>query len=413
MKATTGDLDLDLVVRRAKVLGLEGLRDIAVDGGRIVEVSGRVEGSGDSEIDAGGRLTSPGFVDAHMHLDKALLSREAPNVSGTLGEAIEIMGRVKRGFTVASVAGRAMRVAEMAAANGTTTIRTHIDVDPIVGLTGLRALLRVKEECLALVDIQIVAFPQEGLTDVGGAEELLRRAMEAGADAVGGIPALDPDPKRHIDIVFEIAREFGADIDMHIDESDDPRDLTLEYYAEKAITERPPVGMMAGHCCSLASVDDVTAGRVIGKVGEAGIDVVTLPSTNLYLQGRGDRYPKRRGITRVGELMEAGVNVLYASDNVRDPFNPFGNADMLKLALILAHGAQMGGVGDLEAIFRMGTLNAARAVGIAGDYGIGVGRRADMVVLDAGSPQEAIISQAAKPYVVKGGRIIAEHGKLR
>lgn len=404
---------MDLVVRRARIVGLRKLSDIAIEDGRIVEIGDRVEESGEEEIDAMGRLASPGFVDAHMHLDKALLGQETPNISGTLREAIKIMGRKKSEFTVDAVKERAGRVVEMAVRNGTTAIRTHVDVDPMVGQTGLMALLQVREEYSDLADIQIVAFPQEGITNVEGAEELLREAMDAGADIVGGIPAIDPDPKLHIDKVFSVARDFGVDIDMHIDESDDPNDLTLEYYAEKALEEGYPGNLTAGHCCSLAAVDDDVARRVIGKVHEAGVNVVTLPSTNLYLQGRGDGYPIRRGITRVRELLDAGVNVLYASDNVRDAFNPFGNANMLELALILAHGAQMGGMSDLETVFRMGTTNAARAVGIGADYGIKEGKRADMVVLDAESPQEAIISQARALYVVKNGVLVAEDGHLK
>ena len=403
---------MDLVVRRARIVGLLNLSDIAIEGGRIVEIGDRLEESGEEEIDAKGRLVSPGFVDAHMHLDKALLGQETPNISGTLHEAIKIMGRKKSEFSVDTVKERAGRVVEMAVRNGTTAIRTQVDIDPLVGLTGLMALNQVREEYSDLVDIQVVAFPQEGVTNVEGAEELLREAMEAGADVVGGIPAVDPDPELHIDKVFSIARDFGVDIDMHIDESDDPNDLTLEYYAEKALEEGYPGNMAAGHCCSLAAVDDVVARRVIGKVREAGVNVVALPSTNLYLQGRGDGYPIRRGITRVRELLDAGVNVLYASDNVRDSFNPFGNADMLELALILAHGVQMGGVGDLETVFRMGTVNAARAVGIMEDYGLEVGKKADMVILDAESPQEAIIGQVKALYVVKNGAVVAEDGRL-
>jgi len=404
---------LDLVVRHTRLVGQRKLKDIATEDGRIVEIADRVEDSGEVELDANGRLASPGFVDAHMHLDKALLGQETPNLSGTLREAISIMGRKKSEFTVDTVKERAGRVVEMAVRNGTTTIRTHVDVDPLAGLTGLMALMQVKEEYSDLADVQVVAFPQEGLTNVDGAEELLREAMEMGADVLGGIPAIDPDPELHIDKIFSMARDFSVDIDMHIDESDDPKDLTLEYYSEKALEEEYTGFLTAGHCCSLAAVDDAVARRVIGKVHEAGVNVVALPSTNLYLQGRGEGYPIRRGITRVRELLDAGVNVLYASDNVRDAFNPFGNANMLELALILAHGAQMGGMSDLETVFRMGTVNAARAVGIGADYGIKEGKRADMVVLDAESPQEAIISQARALYVVKNGVLVAEDGHLK
>ena len=404
---------MDLVVRHTRLVGQRKLKDIATEDGRIVEIADRVEDSGEVELDAKGRLASPGFVDAHMHLDKALLGQETPNLSGTLREAISIMGRKKSEFTVDTVKERAGRVVEMAVRNGTTTIRTHVDVDPLAGLTGLMALMQVKEEYSDLADVQVVAFPQEGLTNVDGAEELLREAMEMGADVLGGIPAIDPDPELHIDKLFSMARDFSVDIDMHIDESDDPKDLTLEYYSEKALEEEYPGNVTAGHCCSLAAVDDAVARRVIGKVREAGVNVVALPSTNLYLQGRGDGYPIRRGITRVRELLDAGVNVLYASDNVRDAFNPFGNANMLELALILAHGAQMGGMSDLETVFRMGTVNAAKAVGIGTDYGIEEGKRADIVVLDVESPQEAIISQAKALYVVKNGVVVAEYGHLK
>jgi cytosine deaminase len=266
------------------------------------------------------------------------------------------------------------------------------------------------------MDLQIVAFPQEGIIRDPGTEELMRKAMELGADLVGGMPHHErshEEAKHHIDIAFDIAREFDADIDMHVDETDDPNSKSLEYLAEKTIAESYQGRVTAGHTCALAAYPDDYAREVIRKVKLAEINMITNPATNLVIQGRGDRQPIRRGITRVKELLAAGVNVTFGQDCVDDAFYPFGRADMLEVALITAHAAQLTTPAEIETVFKMMTTNAARTLGVLDDYGIAVGKRADIVILNAESPKDAIRRQVERRYVIKDGRAIAENTSLR
>ena len=391
------------VIRNARVDGQPGLVDIALEDDRINGLVSASSTPGLRVIDAGGRIVLPGFVDSHMHLDKAFTLEDAPNHSGTLDEAVAIFRDRKKKFTPEDLKGRARRLAEMASSHGTTALRTHADVEETVGLMGLAALLEVKEEFAGRVDIQVVAFPSIGSLDKEANRELLEEALRLGADVVGGNPTRDADHIRHIDAVFALAQKYDRPIDMHVDESDNPKDLALEYLAEKTLREGYRGKVAAGHCCSLAAVDDGTAGRVIEKVREADISVITLPSCNLYLQGRRDRYPIRRGLTRVKELLAAGVNVAYASDNVKDPFNPFGKADMLQIAHLTAHAAHLGGMEEQRTVLRMGTYHAARVLGLD-RYGLSPGCRADLTMLDTRSFQDVIADQPNRVLVFKDGK---------
>lgn len=402
---------MDLLIRNARIVGKRDLMDIGIQGGKIVKI-GKIRARARRVIDAAGMLTSPAFIDPHIHLDKVLIADELrPNVSGTLQEAIELTWERKRKYTVADIKRRAGEVIQMAALNGTTRMRTHVDVDTIGKLTPLKGLLATRREYRRLMDIQIVAFPQEGILRDPGTEELLYKAMSLDADLVGGMPHHErshAEAKRHIDIAFEVARDFDADIDMHVDETDDPNSRTLEYLAEKTLAEGYQGRVTAGHTCALAAYPDDYARKVIEKVKRANLNMITNPATNLVIQGRGDRQPIRRGITRVKELLAAGVNVTFGQDCVNDAFYPFGRADMLEVALITAHAAHLSAPAEVETVFKMMTTNAARTIGVQRDYGIGVGKTADIVILDAASPKEAIRRQAERRWVIKSGKIIAE-----
>lgn len=401
---------VDLVLRRCRLRGVEGLRDIAVAGDRIVAVEEEFPDRGAEELDAAGRLTLPAFIDPHIHLDKTLIAEVVrPNVSGTLSEAIEIIWEKKAAYTVEDIVERATRTIESAVLAGTTRLRTHVDVDTIGKLTPLKGLLEVRRRCADIVDLQIVAFPQEGILKDPGCEELMYQAMELGADVVGGMPANERTPddsRKHIDICFRIAKQFNADIDMHVDETDDPFYRTLEMLADKTMEEGYQGRVTAGHTCALAAYDDHYASYVIEKVKAAGIHMITNPATNLMLQGWLDRHPKRRGITRVKELLEAGVNVAFGQDCVKDTFYPFGRGDLLEVALITAHAAHMSLPHEIELLLDMPTVNAARILGLR-DYGLAPGNRADIVVLDCTTAQEAIRLQATRAYVVRAGKVIA------
>jgi len=367
-------------------------------------------------INAKGMLTSPAFIDPHIHLDKCMIGDEVrPNVSGTLQEAIEIIWERKRRYTTADIVRRAGEVIRTAAMNGTTRMRTHVDVDTISGLKPLKGLLEARRKFKYLMDIQIVAFPQEGILRDPGTEELLYKSMELGADLVGGMPHHErpySKAKPHIDICFEVAKRFGADIDMHVDETDDPRSRSLEYLAEKTVAEGYQGRVTAGHTCALAAYPDDYARKVIRKVKQANINMITNPVTNLVIQGRGDKQPVRRGITRVKELLAAGVNVTFGQDCVNDAFYPFGRADMLEVANITAHAAHLSTPDEIRTVFQMMTYNAARTLGVLHDYGV-VGKRADLVVIDAASVKDAIRMQPDRRWVIKGGKIIAESRSIR
>jgi cytosine/creatinine deaminase len=396
----------DLVIHDARV---DGARvDIGIAGERIAAIGERLEGPG---LDAAGRLVSPAFVQPHIHLDKVRTGPLlGPNVSGTLAEAISLSHRVKRAATVEEVRARAGEVVRAAVIAGTTAIRSHVDVDTIGGLKGLRGVAAAREDHADLCEVQIVAFPQEGIWRDPGTDELMVEAMREGADVVGGMPhweyGLDA-ARRHIEFCLDLALRHDADVDMHVDETDDPYWRSFEILVEE--TEKRGWGprTTAGHLCAMASWEDDYAARVIARAAAAGVMVATNPPTNLMLQGRGDREPRRRGIPRIKELLEAGLVVGAGQDCVDDAFYPFGGADPLQVALIVAHAAQLGTPGEIAAALRMVTTDAARLLGLP-DAGLAPGARADLVVLDAETARDALREQAPRRWVLRGGRVVAE-----
>ncbi len=402
-----------LVFRQARVEGHAPPVDIAIRDGLIAAIQPRFPGSGDREFDAAGLLASPPFIDAHHHLDCAY-QFEHVNRSGTLEEAIETNARIKAQRSHRELFDRACLALEQALLNGTGWMRSHGDIDPVSGLKLMHPILEAKERFRGLVDVQYVAFPQLGLVRDPASVDYLRAAMAEGADVVGGMPhaeATREDAARHIDICFEIAQAFDADIDMHIDETDDPASRTLELLAEATIREGYQGRVTAGHCCSLAAQDDDTARRVIDRVAEAQVNVVTNPMVNLHLQGRADRGLVRRGITRVKELLAAGVNVACGLDDVRNLFFPYGRMDMLEVALFTSLTAHLTTPEEIETAFDMPRQRAARVLRLA-DYGLAVGAPANVVFFAAEDAQEALRLQPVRRYVVRGGRLVAT-GEVR
>ncbi|MCL5773368.1 MAG: amidohydrolase family protein [Firmicutes bacterium] len=404
---------MDLIVRNAKLRGSKKTVDIGVAGEKIAKIAPKIQEKGKKEIDAGGKLVAPTFIDPHVHLDKVLISEVVrENKSGTLTEAIEIIWNKKKKYTIEDIMERAGRVIQWAVSHGTTFLRTHVDVDGIGGLKPLEGLLEVRKAYKDLVDIQIVAFPQEGIIQNAPTEKLMRKAMEMGADVVGGMPYNEmtyDDSKKHIQYAFRLAKEFDANIDMHVDETDDPGARTLQYLAATAIREGYKEGRVtAGHTCALAAYDDSYAAKVINLIKQAEMNMITNPATNLMLQGRRDKQPVRRGITRVKELVDAGVNVCYGQDCLKDTFYPtFGQADMLEVGLITAHAAQFSMPAEIEILFDMPTVNAAKVLRLK-DYGIAAGNTASFNVIDAETVQEAFRTQADRLYVIKRGKVVAE-----
>lgn len=399
----------DLLIRNLRPWDEAATVDLAVRDGRFVPSTPNLAAK--NTLDAGGRLAVPGFIEPHIHLDKVMINRDVrTNVSGTLTEAIEIIWEKKRRYTVEDIVARAGAVIEGALANGVTRLRTHVDVDTIGGLTPLEGVLAARDKYRHAIDIQIVAFPQEGILRDRGTEALMRTAMEKGADVVGGMPFNEETPAdsaRHIAIAFELAKAFDADIDMHVDETDDPNARTLEMLADQTIANGYEGRVTAGHTCALAAYPADYAAKVIEKVRRAGIHMITNPATNLMLQGRLDAEPKRRGITRVGELLAAGLNVSFGQDCIRDTFYPFGRDDPLEVALITAHAAHLSQPPQIEQLFAMPTTNAARVLRLD-DYGLKPGCLADLAILDAADAAEAIRLQAPRRWVIKRGRVVAE-----
>lgn len=395
---------MDWILHNARLKDNHPLVDIGIEGGKIValEASGSENGlfQAKESWDLQGRVLLPGLVDAHTHLDKTYTTLE--NKSGTLREAIEVWRRVKPTRTHDDIQATARKGVRMAVQNGVTAMRSHVDIGVSGKLVALDALLALREEMRDVMDLQLVALGSSG----GGAENraLMEQALMMGADLIGGAPALCANPHEEIDAAFALAERFGKPIDLHIDETEDPQMLTLEYLAQQTIKHGMQGQVTAGHCCSLAFVDTNTAARVMDKVAQAQLNIVTLPSCNLVLMGR-HMQPTPRGTTRVKELLARGVNVCAASDNVHDPFNPFGSYDLLQIANLNAHTAHMSGETELYTSLHMVTTHAANTLALS-NYGLAVGMKADLVVIDAQRVLDAVVSPPARLATFKAGRLV-------
>ena len=401
---------MDMVVRHAVVRGHQGMVDIVIEKDRIARVEAKVAGKGGREIDAAGSLVLPGLFNLHLHADKCLLGEiMRPNLSGTLPEAIEITNDFKRKYDPAEVAERASRAIEAGVKNGTTFFRLFADVGTIGGLRAARGLLLAREKFGGYCDIQVVAFPQEGIVRDPGAAELLDEAMKEGCDIVGGLPwyeYTDAEAREHIDICFDIAKRYDRDIHMLVDDTDDENSRSLEYLALKTMRENFHGRVAASHCGAMAAYNDVYAAKVVDMVATAGVTISVNAHINLVCSARLDREPRRRGIARVKELLTRGANVVTSQDDVNDPYYPFGKPDPLECVSMIAHVAQLTLPHELEQAMSMVTENAAKAARVD-DYGIVPGKRADLVVVGAPSVHEAIRLQPLRRHVIRGGREVA------
>ncbi len=401
---------MDLVIRNGLSDTTGETIEVGIKNGLIEAVSSTPLPPGAREIDAEGGMISPAFFEAHFHLENAYLWDGLINQSGTLLEAIEIYAEVKHDLTTADIVQRAGRVIQAAVANGTLWLRSHVDIDHIAKLTILNGVAAAREQYRDLIDIQLVAFPQLGMARNPEAVDMMWQALEKGCDLVGGMPHGEKnmaDAARHIELAFEMAEKFDVDIDMHIDETDDPYWHSLELLAEKTIESGWQGRVTAGHCCSMSAWDDAMAARIIEKVKQADIHVVTNAPINLMLEGRDHHHPKPRGIARVVELLQAGVNVVCGQDDVQNMFYPYGQMDPLEVAMITAHAAHMGAPEEIQAAFDMPRYHAARLWPLE-KYGVKVGAEANLVVLDAKSPVEALRRRPVRRYVLRKGIIVVE-----
>jgi cytosine deaminase len=401
---------LDLIVRNATLPSGETGQDIAVQDGRIAEVRPNIEGEAVQVIDAGGHLVTPPFVDSHFHMD-ATLSLGLPrlNESGTLLEGIALWGELKPDLTVAAIKERALALCRWSIARGTLAIRSHVDICDD-RLLAVDALLEVREEVKDWIDLQLVAFPQDGYLRYAKSPENLKRALDKGVDVVGGIPHFErsmADGAESVRQLCEIAAERGLLADMHCDETDDP----LSRHIESLSFETQRLGLQGrvtgSHLTSMHSMDNYYVTKLMALMREAEIHVVANPLINITIQGRHDTYPKRRGMTRVKELLQQGINVAFGHDCVMDPWYPMGSHDMLEVAHMGLHVAQMTGVAEQQACFAAVTDNGAKVMGLEG-YGLAPGCRADMVILQAGDVLEALRLKPARLAVIRRGKVIAE-----
>lgn len=398
---------MDIIIRKVRLENEKDLMDIAIKDGKIVAIEGNIEGDAKKVIEADGRVLIPGLVESHIHLDKALIADRLPNRSGTLAEAIEVTAKLKPTFTKEDVEERARRALMMLVKNGTTHIRTHSEFDPSQGFTGFETVMKLKNEFKDLVDMQVVAFPQEGIFKAHGTEEMMYQAMDMGADVVGGIPYNDSPAKEHIDLVFEIAKKYNKPIDFHQDFKDDANGITIEYVCEKTIQEGFVGRVSVGHLTSLAALPKEKLNPIIELISKAGVSVMSLPATDLHLGGRNDEYNVRRGVTPVRALRDGGVNVCLATNNIRNAFTPYGNGDLMQIAMLSIPVSHLGGADDLPTVLPMITTNPAKALELK-NYGIKVGNNADMVLLDTKVVSNAIIDIPDRLYVIKNGKITVE-----
>ena len=401
---------MDILIKNARLSDDQSLTDIAIEAGKISKIAPSIEGEATRVIDAEGRVVIPGLVESHIHLDKALIASRKPNKSGTLKEAIEVTAELKPTFTKEDIYDRAKKVLDMIIPNGVTAIRTHSEFDPAQGFTGFEVILKLKEEYKKFVDIQVVAFPQEGIFKAPGTEAMMHQAMEMGADVVGGIPYNDAPANDHIDLIFEIAKKYDKDIDLHQDFADEADHMSIEYLCQKTIDEGYQGRVSVGHLTALHALPEEKLTPILELMAKAEISVMALPATDLHLGARNDEYNVRRAVTPIRKLRDAGVNVCIATNNIRNAFTPYGNGDIFQAAMIAIPVAHLGGADDLPTVLPMITENPAKALKLDG-YGIGEGNKANLVILDTKVVNDAIIDIPTRLFVIKDGRVTVETTK--
>jgi cytosine deaminase len=405
-------MTFDLLVRGG-TLPDGRVADIAISGDRIAAVEPRINADAAVTIDATGDLVSPPFVDAHFHMD-AVLSYGTPriNASGTLLEGIALWGELKAIVTVEAMVERALAYCDWAVSLGLLAIRSHVDVCDD-RLLGVEAMLEVQRRVRPYLDLQLVAFPQDGLYRAPRARENLLRALDRGVNVVGGIPHFErtmQDGAASVRDLCEIAAARGLMVDLHCDETDDPMSRHVETLAAE-VTRLGLGGRAAGsHLTSMHSMDNYYVSKLIPLMAEAGLAAIANPLINIMIQGRHDTYPKRRGMTRVRELDAAGIAVAFGQDCVRDPWYSLGTGDMLDVAFMGLHVAQMSHPSEMRAAFDRVTEVPARIMGLDG-YGLIPGAQASLVVLDAGDPVEALRLRPARLAVVSKGRLVSESAR--
>jgi cytosine/creatinine deaminase len=396
-----------LTIKNATLPDREGLWDVRIAKGHIVEIDTVIYATKEANIlNADGCLLIPGLVDAHIHLDKALLLDRYPAVDGTFTEAMEKTLQAKQEFTIADIQARARKVIENAIAFGTTAMRVHVEVDPIIQLTALEALLTLKKEYAWGLTIQLAIFSQEGITNQPETKRLLRKALEMGGNVIGSAPYVDPDPKSNIRSIFQLAQDFNCDVDFHLDFLDDDLPLLLPVVIEETVRYGWQGRVCLGHMTKLAGLTPSALATIASALKEANISILALPATDLYMMAKKDAYHKRRGVAPIDRLAELGVQVGVATNNIQNLFTPFGDGDVLKMCTLLAQVLQLGTTASHQLCLEMATSRAASAIGID-NYGVEVGKMADLVLLETSSISAAIGSPPFCRTTLKRGKVIA------
>ena len=395
------------IYKNCHLAGQDTMVDILVENGKFAAIQEHIEAGEIEVIDVGGNLIVPPYVDPHLHLDYVYTAKGAGgrNDTGTLFEGIQRWSETKAGTSSEELKARARQAVKEEMLHGVQYIRSHVDVtDP--ALTGMKAMLELKEELKDIVTIQLVAFPQEGMYAYKGGAELVEEALKMGADCVGGIPH------------FELAREFGEKsvhkavelavkydklVDLHCDETDDEQSRFLELLTALSIMEGIGERTTASHTCSFGSASNAYAFRMMNNFRRAGINFISCPTENIYLQGRQDSYPKRRGLTRVKELQEAGINVCFAQDSISDPWYPLGNGNMMNILDHGIHICQMMSFEEIDKALDLITVNGAKTMHLSDEYGLEVGKPASFLILEADSAFEAIRQRADVIQSVRNG----------
>ncbi|HEY9619621.1 MAG TPA: amidohydrolase family protein [Crinalium sp.] len=401
---------MDLKITNARLPERDGTWEIAIADGYITNIAQTIATPAFQTLDANGKLVISGLVDAHFHLDKALLLNRAPAITGTFQEALTETLRLKQSFTAEDIQARARQAIEQAIAFGITAMRSHVEVDRGVGLTGIKALLPLKQEYAWGMTLQLAVFAQEGITQHEGMVGLLREAIALGGDVIGSAPYVDPEPERNIQIVFNTAQEFDCDVDFHLDFLDDDAPLLLPVVIQETLKRGWQGRVCLGHMTKLAGLPPEELQAIAPSLQAAEISILALPASDLYMMARKDTHHVRRGVAPIHTLAGLGVNVGLATNNVQNLFTPFGDGDVLKICTLLAQVLQMGTTASHALCLEMATTRAAKAIGLH-KYGLMPGCVADLVILDVETVTEAIATATPQRTVIKNGNIVA-HSKV-
>lgn len=400
-----------MIIHNARLRGRDGLHRITLNGQRIaaIDVQHALQPIAEGDLDAAGNLVVPPFVEPHIHLDATLTAGEpAWNMSGTLFEGIERWAERKALVTHEDTKTRARKTIDMLVDHGIQHVRSHVDVtDPT--LAALRAMLEVREETLHLIDLQIVAFPQEGIESYAGGRALMEQAIELGADVVGGIPHFENTREQgvaSIKFLMDLAERSGCLVDVHCDETDDPQSRFLEVLAEEARVRGMGARVTASHTTAMGSYDNAYCSKLFRLLKMSGISFISCPTESIHLQGRFDTYPKRRGLTRVAEIDRAGMNVCFGQDSIVDPWYPLGNGNILRILEAGLHICHMLGYEDLKRCLDLITDNSARALNLGEGYGLEVGRPANLLILSAPDDYEMLRSQGHALVSIRHGKVL-------